>query len=146
MVASVISAGEGGNAEPLLAAALLRASYFMPVALEAASLRPQGDVSCAEAPAHPVSWRPGKNDRGLAPVARAHQWSSSVSLPCGNDTVLNGPPLVCDLLLHLRIQGNWLCSQTARSRFCAMVLAALVEVRAPMEVEELPHVVATQAL
>ena len=62
----------------------------------------------------PVPWRPEQNDRGLAPVARAHQWWSSISLPCGNDTVLNYPPLVCDLLLHLRIQGTWLCSQTAR--------------------------------
>ena len=67
--------------------------------------------------------------RGLAPVARALQWSSSRLLPCGNDTVLNDPPLVYDLFLHLHIQGN--------CQFGAMVL---------VEVEELPHVVATQAL
>ena len=65
-------------------------------------LRPQGDVSCAEAPPPQVPWR----IRGLAPVARALRWSSSRLLPCGNDTVLSDPQLVYDLLLRWRIQGN----------------------------------------
>ena len=103
---------------------LLPGSYLMPVALEAAPLRPQGDVSCAEAPSLPVPQLPEQSGRGLAPLARAPKWSSSKLLPCGNGTVLNDPPLVYDLLLHLRIQGNCLCGQTARRRFCAMVLAA----------------------
>ena len=110
------------------------------------SPRPQGVVSCAEAPPPPVPWRPEQNDRGLAPVARALLWSSSKLLLCGNGTVLNDPPLVCDLLLNLHIQGNFLCSQTAQSQSAAMALGALAEIRKPMEVEELPHVVATQAL
>ena len=38
-------------------------------------------------------WRSEQNDRGLAPVVRALQWSSSRLLPCGNDTVLDNPPL-----------------------------------------------------
>ena len=113
---------------------------------EAAELRPQGDVSCAEAPPSLVPWRPEQNDRGLAPVARVLQWSSSRLPPCGNDTVLNDPPLVYDLLVHLQIPGNCLCNQTVQSQFGAMALVALAEIRTPMEVEELPHVVATQAL
>ena len=103
---------------------LLPGSYLMPVALEAAPLRTQGDVSCAEAPSLPVPQLPEQSSRGLAPLARAPKWSSSKLLPCGNGTVLNYPPLVYDLFLHLRIQGNCLCGQTARRRFCAMVLAA----------------------
>ena len=121
---------------------LLPDSYLMPVALEAALLRPQGDFSCAEAPPLPVPQRPEQNDRELAPVARALQWSSSRLLPCGNDTVLNDPPLVYDVLLHLHIQGNCLCGQTVQSQFAATVIVALVEIQVPMEAEELPHVAA----
>ena len=44
------------------------------------------------------------------------------------------------------MKGNCLCNQSAQSQFGAMALIALAEIQAPMEVEELPHVVATQAL
>ena len=128
------------------AAAATPSWYFLDADGARGSPRPEEDVSCAEAPPLPVPWRPEKNDRGLAPIAHALQWSSMKLLPCGNGTVLNDPPLVCDLLLHLHIQGNFLCTQTPQSRFGAMALVALAEIRAPMEVEELPHVVAKQAL
>ena len=118
----------------------------MLVAREAAPLRPQGDVSCAEAPQLPVPRHPEQNDRGLAPVARDRQWSSPRLFQCGNGTVLNDPPLVYDLLLRWHIQGTSLFSQTAQSRFGATARVAPAEIRAPMEAEELPHVVATQAL
>ena len=62
--------------------------------------------------------------------------------PAGTTLFLNGPPLVCDQLLHVHIQGNYLCSQTAQSQFDATALVALAEIRAPIEVEELAHVVA----
>ena len=129
-----------GNAEMLLLL-LLPGSFLMLMALEAAPLRPPGGVSCVEAPPPPVPWRPEHNDRGLAPVARALQWSSSRLLPCGNDTVLYDPLLVYDLLLHLHIEGICLCNQTAQSQFGAMALVALADIGAPME-----HVVATRAL
>ena len=86
-------------------------SYFMPMALEADLLRPLGDVSCAKAPPHLVPWLPEQSDRGLAPVARGFRWSSSTLLPCGDDTVLNDPPLVYDLFLNLHIKGNCLCNR-----------------------------------
>ena len=91
---------------------LLPGSYMMPVALEAAPLRPQGDVSCAEALPLPVPWRPEQNGRGLAPVARALQLSSSRLLSCGNDTVLNDPPLVLRPALALSVYPN--CSKSVR--------------------------------
>ena len=117
----------------------------MLVVLEAAPLRPQGDVSCAEAPQHPVPRRPEQNDRGLAPVVRDLQWSPRL-FPCGNGTALNDPPLVYDLLLRWHIQGNCLCNQTAQSWFGAMAIVAHVELQAPMVAKELARVVATQAL
>ena len=74
------------------------------MAREAASLRPQGDVSCAEAPHPSVPWRPERNDHVLVPVFRDLRWSSTTVLPCKNDNVLNDPLLVYDLLLRWRIQ------------------------------------------
>ena len=118
----------------------------MPMALEADLLRPLGDVSCAKAPPLPVPWLPEQSDRGFAPVARGFRGSSSTLLPCGDDTVLNYPPLVYDLLLNLHIKGNCLCNQNAQRQFGATTLVALPEIRTSMEVEELPHVVGTQAL
>ena len=118
-------AGGGGNAEPLLL--LLPGISLMPMALEAAPFALRR-MSLALRLLHSrFPWRPEKNDRGLAPIARALQWSSKKLLPCGNGTVLNGPPLVCDLLLHLHIQGNCLCTQTPQGRFGATAPVAPVE-------------------
>ena len=110
---------------------------------EAAPLRPQGGVSCAEAPHLPVPWLPEQSDRVLAPVVRNLRWLSPRLIPRENDTFLNDAPLVYDLLLRWHIQGNCLCNQTARSRLCAMALVALVELQAPVVAKELPRVVAT---
>ena len=136
-------AGGGGNAEPLL---LLPPSRNLLEAEGAGGCPPFAPGRCLKAMSlalrllHSlVTWKPEQRDRGLAPVARALQWSSSRLLPCGNDTILNDPPLVYDLFLHLHIQGNGLCNQTAQSHFGAMALVALAEIRAPMEVEELSH-------
>ena len=98
------------------------------------------------APHLPVSWRPEGSDRVLAPVVRDLRWLSPRLLPCENDTVLNGPPLVYDLLLRWRIQGNCRCIQTAQSQFGVTALVALVKLQAPMVAKELARVVATQAL
>ena len=101
---------------------LLSGSCFehqMLMAREAAHLRPQGDVSCAEAPHPPVPWRSEQNDRVLAPVVRDLQW-----FPCGNGTVLNDPPLVYGLLLRWHIQGRCLCIQIAQSQSGVTALVA----------------------
>ena len=45
-----------------------------------------------------------------------------------------------------RIQGNCLCIQIAQSQFGATAPVAPVELQVPMELEELPRVVAKQAL
>ena len=83
----------------------LLGDYSMLMAREALPLRPQGDVSCVEALAPLVPWRPERNDRGLAPVLRDLKWSSTRLFPCGNGTVLKDPPLVHDLLLRWHIQA-----------------------------------------
>ena len=93
-----------------------------------------------------LPWRPEQNDRVLAPVVRDLQWSSPRLSPCGNGTVLNDPPLVYDPLLRWRIQGKCLCIQTAQSQSGATALVALVELQVPMALEELPRVIAKQAL
>ena len=56
--------------------------------------------------------------------------------------LLKGPPLVYDLPLRWRIQSNCLCNQIAQSQFGATALVAPAELQVPMEVEELPRVVA----
>ena len=69
----------------------LPGSYFehpMLMAREAASLRPQGDVSCAKTPSRPVPRRIEQNAPGLAPLACALQCSSPILPPCENDSVL----------------------------------------------------------
>ena len=94
--------------------------YLVPRAAQVvAPLRPQDDVSCAEAPHPMVPWRPEQNDRVLVPVVRDLQWSSPRLFPHGNGTVLNDPPLVYDQLLRWRIQGNCLCIQIAQSQYGA---------------------------
>ena len=135
--------GAGGNAEPLLLQLLLlllllppfpgRRKRLLPFALRAMSLalRPLvlrflGGLSKA--------------------IACSLQSFVTFLFPCGNGTVLNDPPLIYDLLLRWHIQGNCLCCQTAQSQFGATTLVAPVEIRAQVEAEELPHVVATQAL
>ena len=118
----------------------------MLVAREAALLRPQGDVSCAEAPHTPVPWRPEQNDRVLVPVVRGLQWSSTRLLPCENDNVLNDPPLVYDLLLRWHIQGNCLCIHFSQSQSGVTAQVALVELQAQMVATERPRVVATPVL
>ena len=95
---------------------------------------------------HQIPRRIEQNAHGLAPVACALQWSSPRLPPCENDTVLNDPLLVYDLLLRWHIQGDCLCSQTVIGRFCARALVALVEIQVQMVVEDLPSVVATQEL
>ena len=106
--------------------------HLMLMAREAAPLRPRGDVPCAEAHNPPVPWRPERSDRVLAPVVRDHRWLSPRLLPCENETVLNDPPLVYDLLLRWRIQGNCLCIQIAQSQFRVTAFVALLELQAPM--------------
>ena len=118
----------------------------MLVAPEAGPLRPQGDVSCAETPAHLVPRQTGQTAPWHAPVTCALQWSLQRLPPCGNGTVLNDQPLVYEQLLRWHTQGNCLCSQTGRIRLCAVALVALVEIQAPMEVEGLPRVLATRVL
>ena len=82
----------------------------------------------------------------LAPVVRDLRWLAPRLLPCENDTVLNDPPLVYDLLLRWRIQGNCRCFRTDQSQFGVTALVALVELQAPVVAKELARVLATQAL
>ena len=79
-------------------------------------LSPSGRCLLRRGSSTPSSRGPEQNCRGLAPIVRALQWSSSRLLPGGNDTVLNDPPLVDDLLLHFHIKGNCQCHQTAQSQ------------------------------
>ena len=113
---------------------------------EAAPLRPQGDVSCAGARQPLAPWRPERNGHGLARVVRDLQWLSPRFFQRGHGIVTNDSLLVYDLLVRWRIRGSCLCNQIAQSQLCAAALVALAEIRAPVEAEGLPHVVATQAL
>ena len=117
----------------------------MLMAREAAPLRFDSDVSCAEDP-HPPHPRPEQKGRVLAPVVRDLQWLSPRLLPCENDNVLNDPMLVSDLLLRWHIQGNCRCIHIAQSQSGVTAIVALVELQARMEAKELPRVVAAQAL
>ena len=120
--------------------------YAILVAQEAAPLRPQDDVSCAGARQPLAPWRPERNGHGLARVVRDLQWLSPRFFQRGHGIVPNDPLLVYDLLVRWRIRGSCLCNQIAQNQFCAAALVALAKIRAPVEAEGLPHVVATQAL
>ena len=106
----------------------------MQVALEAAPLRPQGDISCAEAPPRslqsvvPFSGRRQECfNAGTTLFETIHRFFTTCSCTCTSKAIVCGT--------HL-----------AQSQFGAMALVALAEIRTPMEVEEVPHVLATQAL
>ena len=101
--------------------------YAILVAQEAAHLRPQGDVSCAAA------------RQPLAP------WTGSLESFVTFSGCLQDS-FNAHTAFFRTIHCLCLCNQIAQSQFCAAALVALAEIRAPVEAEGLPHVVATQAL
>ena len=129
----------------------LPGSYFehpMLMAREGCSPSPSGRWSLAPRLHH--AWFLGELSK-TAPSslqsACALQWSSPRLPPCENDTVLNDPPLVYDLLLRWHFQGNCLCSQTVRRSVLRNgARRTCRKFTYKMEAKELHRVVATQAL